>query len=256
MKTIFLLPLVLLFFTIPQALKQQPPKQQQQRQVLYDFRPDHVSKSPKISPATPRDVLSKVFRRYLTDANRCKHGVVEGDDYLAQARKAGQIVPQIADMVNGSFTAAGQNETAYVIFVNECTASHADNFGTKRVAIFQGPKLVADVDVDFRGSILLKTDLDSDGINELLMTTGDMAQGTFIEMGSLLSFQNGRVRVVQDFGTVVEDSCASLTPGSLSKAVVLSIPSNAQFQMPKIKVDYYATGCSKVKRWRVVKGPF
>jgi hypothetical protein len=253
MKPISLL--LLLLFTIPQGLKQQPPKQQP-RQVLYDFRPDHVSKPPTILPATQRDVLAKVFRRYLTDANRCKHGVIEGDDYLAQARKSGQIVPQIADMTTGSFTAAGQNETAYVIFVNECTASHADNFGTKRVAIFQGPKLVADVDVDFRGSILLKTDLDSDGINELLMTTGDMAQGTLIEMGSLLSFQNGRVRVVQDFGTVVEDSCASLTPDSLSKAVVLSIPTNAQFQMPKIKVDYYATGCSKIKRWRVVKGPF
>jgi len=256
MKMISLL--LLLFFTIPQFPRQQAPRQQpapQQRQVLYDFRADHFSKPPRITPATQRDVLSKVFRRYLSDADRCKHGVVEGDDYLAQARKVGQIVPQIADMASGSFTAAGQNETAYVIFVNECTASHADNFGTKRVAIFQGPKLVTDVDVDFRGTILLKTDLDSDGINELLMTTGDMAQGTLIEMASLLSFQNGRVRVIQDFGTVVEDSCASGEPGSLSKAVVLSIPNNAQFQMPKIKLDYYTTGCT-VKRWRTVKGPF
>lgn len=246
MKTISLL--LLFLFTIPQATKPQ-------RQVLFDFRLDHVNKQPRITPATQRDVLAKVFRRYLSDANRCKHGVIEGDDYLAQARKSGQIVPQIAEMATGSFTGRGQTETAYVIFVNECTASHADNFGTKRVAIFQGPKLVADVDVDFRGSIMLKTDLDHDGIDELLMTTGDMAQGTFVEMASLLSFQNGRVRVIQDFGTVVEDSCASLDPGSGSKAVVLSIPNGAPFEMPKIKVDYYATGCAKVKRWRSIKGP-
>ncbi len=245
MKTISLL--LLFFFTLPQATKPQ-------RQVLFDFRLDRVNKSPRITPATQRDVLSKLFRRYLTDADRCKHGVVEGD-YLAQARKSGQIVPQIAEMATGSFTAAGQTETAYVIFVNECTASHADNFGTKRVAIFQGPKLVADVDVDFRGSIVLKTDLDHDGIDELLMSTGDMAQGTFVEMASLLSFQNGRVRVIQDFGTVVEDSCASAMPGSTSKAAVLSIPNGAPFQMPKIKVDYYAAGCTKAKRWRVIKGP-
>jgi hypothetical protein len=239
---------LLLFFTIPQAAKPQ-------RQVLFDFRQDHVNKPPKITPAVQRDVLSKVFRRYLSDANRCKHGPVAGDDYLAQARKSGQIVPQIAETATGSFTAAGQTETAYVILVNECTASHADNFGTKRVAIFQGPKLVADVDVDFRGSIMLKTDLDHDGIDELLMSTGDMAQGTFIEMASLLTFQNGRVRVIQDFGTVVNDSCASLMPGSGSKAAVLSIPNGAPFQMPKIKVDYYGTGCTKVKRWRPIKGP-
>lgn len=252
MKIISLL--LALFFTIPQAPKQPPPKQQQ-RPVLFDFRPDHVSKPPRIPAATQREVLSKVFRRYLTDADRCKHGVISGDDYLAQSRKSGQIVPQIVDMTTGSFTAAGQNETAYVIFVNECSASHADNFGTKRVAIFQGPKLVADVDVDFRGSIVLETDLDMDGINELLMTSGDMAQGTLVEMGSLLSFQNGRVRVIQDFGTVVEDSCASLMPGSASKAVVLSVPNAAPGAMPKIKVDYYATGCGKTKRWRPIKGP-
>jgi len=246
MKTISLL--LLFFFTIPQAAKPQ-------RQVLFDFRLDHYHKPPRISPATQRDVLSKVFRRYLTDANRCKHGVAEGDDYLAQARKTGQIVPQIAEIATGSFTAAGQNETAYVIFVNECTASHADNFGTKRVAIFQGPRLVTDVDVDFRGSIALKTDLDHDGIDELLMMTGDMAQGTLVEMASLLSFQNGRVRVIQDFGTVVEDSCASAMPGSTSKAAVLWLPNGAPFQMPKIKVDYYSSGCTKAKRWRPIKGP-
>jgi hypothetical protein len=246
MKTISLL--LLFFFTFPQATKPQ-------RQVLFDFRLDHVNKPPKITPATQRDVLSKVFRRYLTDANRCKHGTVEGDDYLAQARKAGQIVPQIAEMATGSFTGRGQTETAYVIFVNECTASHADNFGTKRVAIFQGAKLVADIDVDFRGSIMLKTDLDHDGMDELLMTTGDMAQGTFVEMASLLSFENGRVRVIQDFGTVVNDSCASMEPGSGSKAAVLSIPNGAPFSMPKIKVDYYGTSCTKVKRWRPIKGP-
>lgn len=247
MKTISLL-LLFCFSFIPQATKPQ-------RQVLFDFRNDHFHKPPKISPATQRDVLSKMFRRYLTDANRCKQGGVSGDDYLAQARKSGQIVPEIAEMATGSFTAAGQTETAYVIFVNECTASHADNFGTKRVAIFQGPKMVADVDVDFRGSIVLKTDLDHDGIDELLMTTGDMAQGTFVEMASLLSFQNGRVRVIQDFGTVVNDSCASAMPGSTSKAVVLSLPNAAPFQMPKIKVDYYSAGCTKVKRWRPIKGP-
>ena len=235
MRTIPLLLLLLSFTTFAQRPLQ--------RQVLADFRQDYVSRSPKIPLATQRLVLSKVFRRYLADANRCNFGAT-GDDYLAAARRAGQIVPQIAETATGSFTAPGQTETAYVIFVNECNASHADNFGTKRIAIFSGQQLVADVDADFHGSIVKKTDLDGDGVDELLMITGDMAQGEITEMASLLSFQKGRLRVLQDFGTVVEDSCASEAPGSTAKASVLTLPPNfVPGEMPKIKMDNYIANC-------------
>jgi hypothetical protein len=246
MKTIPL-PLVLLLAVSAFAQRPKPT-------VLYDFRNDQQNTQPKISAVTQRDVLSKVFRRYLSDPNRCKSNFDAGENYLAGARRAGQIVPQIGEVATGSFTAAGQNETAYVIFVNECNASHADNFGSKRVAIFSGPKLVADMDVEFRGSIALKTDLDGDGVNELLMMGGDMGQGELVETAALLSFQNGRMRVIQDFGTVVDDSCATGTPGSTTKAAVLTVTNAAPGQMPKIKADNYVAGCTKVKRWRPFKG--
>ena len=241
---IFLLLLVSLAF----AQKAPPPKN---RTLLVDFRQDDAKNPGKIPAATQRNVLSKVFRKYLTDANKCNSGFALNEtDYLASARKAGQIVPSIMDSTTGSFTAAGQTQTLYVISVSECNASHADNFGTKRVAIFNGTQLVADVDSDFMGSIVKKIDLNMDGIDELLMISGDMAQGTLTEMATLVNFQNGRRHVVQDFGTVVEDSCASGMSGSQSKASVLYVGNVAPGMMPKLAQENYVSSCRNVKRWR------
>jgi len=75
-----------------------------------------------------------------------------------------------------------------------------------------------------------------------------------VEMAALLSLQNGRMRVIQDFGTVVDDSCATAMPGSTTKAAVLTVMNAAPGQMPRIKADKYVAGCTKVKRWRPFKG--
>ena len=254
MKTLALI-LVLLLLSSGVLFAQQPrtPSMQKGRQVLVDFREDHAGKSPRIPAATQRLVLSKVFSKYLTDENKCSQDLAGGgEEYLASARKAGQIVPSISHMATGSFTAPGQTETAYVIFTGECGASHADNYGSKRVAIFSRKQLVADIDADFKGYIVRKTDLNSDGVDELLMTSGDMAQGTFIEMATLVEFRNGRRTVIEDFGTVVEDSCASGFPGSSAKASVLSISDLEPGKMPKVRIDNYVSNCRNVKRWRLL----
>lgn len=247
MKT---LPLILIAFVLTSA---QQPVMQKGRQVLYDFRKEQASKSPRITAAMQRMVLSKVFRRYLTDDKQCRSDFESsGDNYLASARNAGQMVPSVGTMATGSFTAPGQTQTAYVIWTGECGASHADNYGSKRVAIFSGQQLVANVDSDFNGNIIRKTDLNNDGVDELLMSASDMAMGTLIEVAVLVEFRNGRRRVIEDFGTVVEDSCASGFPGSSSKASVLSMSDFEHGKMPKLRIDNYASSCRNIKRWRFV----
>jgi hypothetical protein len=226
----------------------------QKGELLFDFRKDRPANAIKIPAATQRNVLAKVFRRYLTDQDKCRSDFAGSDsnDYLAAARKAGQVVPSIIDMTTGSFTATGQTQTAYVISVSECNASHADNFGTKRIAIFSGQQLVADVDADFMASIVRKTDLDGNGIDELLMVSGDMAQGTVTEMATLATFENGRRRVIHDFGTVVLDSCASEAPGSDSRAAVLYTSAFAPGLKPTLTQENYLAGCRNPRRWKFV----
>jgi len=232
----------------------QKPALQKDRQVLMDFRKQTEVAPANIPLATQRTVSTKVFRKYLTEESNCSPDFNAGDstDPLAAARKAGQIVPRILDSATGSFTGPGESQTAYVIFVGECNASHADNFGTKRVAIFQGPRLIVDLDVDFKRDIVRKTDLNSDGIDELLMTSGDMNQGTVVEMAALVSFDSGRFRVLHDFGTVLDDSCGSGRPGSTSTASVLYISDVVPGNMPKLTMENYESRCNKTMRWRLV----
>ena len=248
MKTIFLL------LAIASSVFAQRPAAQKTRDVLFDYRKDRPASAVKIPAATQRMVLAKLFRRYLTDQDKCKSEFPgsNNSDYLAAARKAGMIVPSITDVVTGSFTAAGQTQTAYIISVSECNASHADNFGTTRVAIFSGQQLVADVDSDFMSFIIRKVDLDGNGIDELLMNSSYMGQGTLTEMAVLVSFENGRRRVLNDFGTVVEDSCASEMPGSDSKASVLYTSGFAPGLKPAITQENYVSSCKNPRRWRLL----
>lgn len=248
MKTIFLI------LAITSSVMAQRPPAQNKGELLVDFRKDRPANAVKIPAATQRVVLSKVFRRYLTDQDKCTSDFTGSDsnDYLAAARKAGQIVPSIIDMATGSFTATGQTQTAYVIAVSECNASHADNYGTKRIAIFSGPQLVADVDADFMSTVVRKTDLDGNGIDELLMVSGDMAQGTVTEMATIASFENGRRHVIRDFGTVVLDSCASEAPGSDSKAAVIYTSPFAPGLKPTFTQENYLASCRNPRRWRFV----
>jgi hypothetical protein len=253
MKTIsFILLMLALSGTGLVAQEQTTSALQKQKQILADFRVNRTSAPPKIPLGTQRTLLTKVFRKYLTDEGKCnpQFDASSSTDRLKAARNAGQIVPAIVDVATGSFTKPGRPETLYVISVSECNASHAENFGTKRVAIFSGQQLIADIDVDFKSSIVRKTDLNGDGLDELLMTGGDMNQGILIEMAALLGFQNGRLRVIEDLGTVTEDSCASGMRGSSSKASVVSISDVVPGLMPKLRIDNYESSCRNAKRWR------
>lgn len=230
-------------------------------QVLYDFRKQARDSSPKLAPSAERRILSTVFNSYLKSADECKsvEGPLVDDDYLAAARKAGQIVPDVVSMATGSFTAAGERQTAYIISVSECNASHADNYGTKRLAVFSGDKLVADVDTDFKREILRTTDLNGDGVNELLISGGDMNQGISVGVAALVELREGKLRVIKDFEKTEENSCASEMSGSNGMASVISYTPAAKGKMPEFHVDNYRARClpnGGLSRWQFLSsGP-
>ena len=227
---------------------------QTNREKLFDFKLVTRNNPPSTTAAASKRVLSSVFAKYLSDARFCKEDVDRSgaEDYLAAMRKAGQIVPAILDWVTGSFTAAGQEQIAFIISVGECNASHADNFGSKRLAIFAGNKLVLDVDAEFKSAILKKTDLDGNGVNELLLMGGDMNQGILVETAALYEVRGKKLVNIKDFQKVFEDSCASLIRGSGVEASVIFLAPGRRGQMPALQVENYRTGCGRTKRWRLM----
>jgi hypothetical protein len=222
--------------------------------ILYDFREESRAPAPSLTPAAEGKILSAVFHSYLKKPDDCKEveATAGSDDYLSAARKAGQFVPSVVARAEGSFTAAGEQQTAYVISVGECNASHADNYGTKRLVVFSGQKLVADVDADFNSDILRIFDLNRDGVNELLLGGRDMNQGIVVEVAALVELQEGRLRVIKDFGKTREDSCEAELSDSQIKAAVISYTATAKGEMPKLHVDNYRASCSpdeKIAKW-------
>ena len=178
MKTLVLIALISISTCVQVAA-------QSKRSALFDFRTRTRNNPPRITAATSKKVLDALFPKYLSEPRYCKADVETSgaEDYLAAMRKAGQVVPSILDQASGAFTAPGENQIAYVISVGECEASHADNFGSKRLAIFSGNKLVLNEDLNFKSGILKTIDLDANGINELLLLGGDMHQGILVGVG-------------------------------------------------------------------------
>lgn len=219
------------------------------KEVLYDFRQQDSSgmEETTISPEEKQRVLSTVFDSYLTDSNQCHNfeGSTATPEGLKEARDSGFIVPEINDRISGSFTRPGLQQTAYLIWVRECGAPHAVNWGTKRLAVFTSETLSVNVDVQDHTAILRSYDLNGDGVNELLLTGGYMQTGLLTEWGALISVKDGRLRFDRKLETVRESTCASMDTKPSVMAAVIYFTRGVGGTSPEIRVDNYQAKCTE-----------
>jgi hypothetical protein len=193
--------------------------------VIYDPRQDEAPGitmlvGPKrLDAAATRRILDSVFGRdYLSDYRDCKGGAGSA----AEARAAGDFAPSVFESARGFFTNAGkQQQTLYVIPLGECGASHAENFGTVMLAVLQGDALVAKALVDGGSSLGGVFDLDGDGRNELLLTTGYTGQGYTTVSAKLVQFEGGNLIDIKTFGQVMLDGCGTGDPKATSEFSVI-----------------------------------
>lgn len=113
------------------------PAQQATRRILCDFRIDRnqgpVKDGSELPLKTQRQILSALFPKYLTNEAACNEENEQqpiNDAKLEAQRKAGQMVPSVTEFGDGSFTAPGRRQTAYLIKVGECFAYTRNYWGT------------------------------------------------------------------------------------------------------------------------------
>src|SRR5205085_3936900 len=148
----------------------------------------------------------------------------------------------IASSATGAFTAAGTQQTAYLIDAK--LGSGADNNGPKYLAIFAGDAYVADFPVPNLTLILQTYDLNRDGMNELLLGHGYTQMGETLEWAKLVQVAQSKLRIIRDFGTTYRSTCArdAATDKAIDASAILYTPL-ASNQMPDFRVDNYRVAC-------------
>lgn len=217
--------------------------------LLHDFSKVGLfteSEQKPVSAAVERKVLTSAFGSYLTDESHCRPDEnidSTTPDGLRALRKVGQIVPRVNSTATGSFTKSGVVQIAYSIFVGECGAPHVVNWGTKRLVVFEGESIVANVDVKDHGVIDATYDLDGNGVSELLVSGAYMQMGHYFAWSQLVDLTDGKLRVIKDFKDVVEDSCGSVAEGNKrTVAFVYYSPTVGKF--PEFRLDKQRVKCS------------
>jgi len=159
-----------------------------------------------LSAAEEAKVLNRLFPSFHTNASQCKGSGTS----LAASRAAGDIVPSVESGTDGAFTAKGTGQVLYNVLVGECGASHAENWGSHELAVFEGDTLVMRANVEGGLTVFDRLDLEGDGLHELVLERGFSNMGETIVTGQIARLANGKLQVLKELGTLYEENCATM----------------------------------------------
>jgi hypothetical protein len=158
---------------------------------------------------------------------------------LKGQRAAGYFSPSVAQAVAGSFTAPRTKEKLYLVWVGECNGPRSYRFGTSVLAVLRDDTLVSRVPLaDEMTTILLTSDLDGDGRDEILLFSDYDGGGLFTEDVEVVRMDASRLTVLKGWTSV--DDATECGLGGDYKSSILYVTRGAH---PRFRVETKVHSC-------------
>ncbi len=188
-----------------------------------DHRPSAVRAPLSISDA---ELVAQLFPAHLTDEAMCPPRV-DGST-LESERAKGLVVPRVSAAVAGSFTAPRRREVAVLVHVGECRPYGFEAGGSKRLVVLDGARIVwqsgaSPADEMFEDDLEAVSDVDEDGVDELVLEGSSMHTGHARVTARIVSIANGSLREIFPPTDVVEDDCPTDEPGATTRAARIEV---------------------------------
>lgn len=222
------------------------------KDILYDWRRTEAFKPTAVDKDLEKRIVEAVSRAHREKPQTPAPGASpqespQAGENPAQGERPWFLPDEmdtavITGVSTGAFTAAGTQQTAYLIDTRSGTP--ADNFGPKYLAIFSGETYVADFPIQNLSLILQTYDLNHDGISELLLGYSLIQMGELQESAKLVQMAQGKLRIIRDFGTTYRSSCGneSAADKAIDSSVIFYAPAPGN-QLPDFRVDNYRAPC-------------
>lgn len=193
----------------------------EQKGILVDYRKEINLTAPRLTEQTTKKIVQAVFGQNYT-----------GNDVA------------INSIATGAFSAAGENETVYLLQRGGARAADPNSMDAVVLAVFKADKLQGRFNVKDANFIIDKTDLNSDGVNELLLQGSFYNMGELVAWATLIEIKDGKWHAIKEFKDLEDNSCDGGMQNAEIKAGVVFYGNKQSDGFPVFDVKYYRAKCS------------
>jgi hypothetical protein len=227
--------------SVPSPETVQDSSGEQQKQVLWDFRTE-TAKEQKFSKAETQVVMKYLF----------------GDRWDPNLYISGRF--------NGSFSKPNANETLYYVggcdeddgqgFKATTNCAHVSWWNAGWIAIFEGTTPVTKIQAVLGYQVAKVTDVNNDGISEILSLAGYSNQGETETTPLFGRISEGKYQEIKTLSGAADTCGGDPIVPLRSKATVITYIPTGDGKMPDLTEEYFENKCGKTPWKKITKKQF